>query len=291
MAKDPIIEPANVKLTTAFPSPRSSIVPPATSGGGAPTPVRFSFGPSNVAVVKMDGSVQAGLFAADDRRLCGLEFMQFATPGRFARVYAGVLQGSTTLDFASHIRGREFLDTPTNVTDTSIVPKHGPFMSEKPHRANETRDGHFVNSMQDHPGVGTPDFIVAQNQEKHFLLSVSYVSSFATLLVFLHPTNNRRQPVALVRWTVSYDFSVRWRDGRIASIFGSAKMTPGAVTTQPEAMTGFVARVNNPPNLVINQVVNPALITGLASPLPDADQRFFNPLQHPAAQGSDFWSL
>ena len=291
MAKDPIIEPSNVKLTTTFPQARSAMSLPANSGGATPTPVRFSFGPSDVAVVKMEGSVQAGLFAADDRKLCGLEFMQFATPGRFNRVYAGVLQGSTTLEFAAHIRNREFLDTPTNVTDTSIVPKHGPFMSEKPHRASETRDGHFVNSMQDHPGVGTPDFLVAENQEKHFLLSVSYVSSFATLLVFLHPTNNRRQPVALVRWTVSYEFSVRWRDGRIASIFGSAKMTPGAVTTQPEAMTGFVARVNNPPNLVINQVVNPALITGLASPLPDADQRFFNPLQHPAAQGSDFWSL
>ena len=51
-----------------------------------------------------------------------------------------------------------------------------------------------------HPGVGTPDFLVAENQEKHFLLSVSYVSSFATLLVFLHPTLNRRQPVALIRW-------------------------------------------------------------------------------------------
>jgi len=288
MAKEPIIEPSNVKLTTAaFPSARSSMLPPATSGGGAPTPVRFSFGPRDVAVVKMDGSVQAGLFAADDRKLCGLEFMQFATPSRFQRVYAGVLNGSTTLDFASHIRNREFLDTPT---DASLVPKHGPFMSERPHRANETRDGHFVNSMQDHPGVGTPDFIVAQNQEKHFLLSVSYVTSFATLLVFLHPTS-RRQPVALIRWTVSYDFKVRWRGGRIASIFGLAKMTSGSVTTQADAMTDFVGRVNSPPQLVINQVVNPTLITGLATPLPDADQRFFNPLQHPAAEGSDFWSL
>ena len=290
MATDPIIQPSNVKVTPTFPSSTSSMTLPATSGSGAPTPVRFSFGPSDLPVVKMEGSVQAGLFAADDRRLCGLEFMQFATPGRFVRVYAGVLQGSTTLEFASHIRNREFLDTPTNVTDTSIVPKHGPFMSERPHRANETRDGHFVNSMQDHPGVGTPDFLVAENQEKHFLLSVSYVSSFATLLVFLHPSR-RRQPVALIRWTVSYDFSVRWRGGRIASIFGLAKMTPGSVTTQADAMTDFVARVNNPPSLVINQVVNPTLIAGLASPLPDASQRFFNPLQHPAAEGSDFWSL
>ena len=287
MAKEPIIEPFNVKLTPTFPQARSSMSPPDTSGGGAPSTVRFSFGPRDVAVVKMEGSVQAGLFAADDRKLCGLEFMQFATPARFNRLYAGVLQGSTTLDFAPHIRNRQFLDTPT---DASILPKHGPFMSEKPHRANETRDGHFVNSMQDHPGVGTPDFLVAENQEKHFLLSVSYISSFVTLLVFLHPTN-RRQPVALIRWAVSYDFSVRWRGGRIASIFGLAKMTPGSVTTQPEAMTDFVEPVNNPPRLVINQVINPTLVVGLANPLPDANQRFFNPLQHPAAEGSDFWSL
>jgi len=108
MAKDPIIEPANVKLTTAFPSPRSSIVPPATSGGGAPTPVRFSFGPSNVAVVKMDGSVQAGLFAADDRKLCGLEFMQFATPGRFARVFKSEM-GVSLVRYRNQLRLERFV--------------------------------------------------------------------------------------------------------------------------------------------------------------------------------------
>lgn len=233
MAKDPIIEPFNVKLDVKFPPPISSISLPTASNAGAPNTVRFRFGPSDNAVVKMNGSVQAGLFAKEERRLCGLEFMQFATPSRFAREYAGVLQGSTSFDFASHIRNREFLDTPTNITDTSLIPKHGPFMSEKPHRANETRDGHFVNSMEDHPSVGTPDFVVAENGERHFLLRVSYVSSFATLLVFLHPSG-RRQPVALIRWTVLYDFSVRWRGGRISSIFGQAKMTPGSVTTVPD---------------------------------------------------------
>lgn len=289
MARDPIIQASNVRLQTTFPPAVTNLSPPAPSNAGALTVIRFGFGPRETPVVKMNGSVQAGLFAADDRKQCGLEFMQFATPSRFVREYVGLLAGSTTFDFSGSLRNREFLDTPTVDTGALLVPVRGVFMSRTAHRANETRDGHFINSMEDHPGIGTPDFVVAENNERHFLFRVSYLTTFATLLVFLHPSG-RRQPLALVRWTTSYDFSMRWRGGRIASIVGVGKVTAGTSVTAPDALVDFVPRVNNPPRFVINQVMNPKLMTGLANPLPDADQRFFFPLPHPAV-GGDFWAL
>lgn len=291
MARDPIVEPFNVKLEPKFPQPIANIAPPATSNAGAPTPIRFGFGPQDTAVVLMEGSVQSGLFAASDRKDCDLEFMQFATPVRLRREYVGLLKGSTMLELASHIRGKEFLDAPTdnNNTGTLLVPVHGPFMSRTTHRSGETRDGHFVNSMKDHPGAGTPDFLVAENGERHFLLQVSLLTTFTTVLVFLHPSR-RRQPVALIRWVVSYDFTTQWRGGRITTISGQGKMSAGAVTTVPDALVDFVERVkvNSPPTLVINQVVNPNLMKGLTNPLPDANERSFNPVRHPALDG-DFW--
>jgi len=285
MARDPIIEPFNVKLTTTFPKTINTISPPTVLPSGEVTPVQFRFGPKEKAVVFMNGSVQSGLFATSDRKDCDLEFMQFVTPTRLVRVYVNFLAGSTTFDFTSDIRQHEFLDTPTTDNGTILVPVHGPFMSATTHKAGTTRDGHFINSMEDHPGFGTPPFVVAENGERHFLFRVSYLQNFVTLLVFLHPSK-RRQPIALIRWIVTYEFDVKWRAGQIATIFGKGEMAPGKVTTDPGALVDFERRVNSPPRIVINQIINPKLMQGVA--LPDPDQSFFNPLPHPAAAG-DFW--
>ena len=287
MARDPIIEPFNVTLTTTFPKTLSSIMPPKVSPIGEITSVQFRFGPKHKAVVSMNGSVQSGLFAASDRKDCDLEFMQFVTPTRFVRVYVNPLAGSTTFDHTSDIRNQQFLDTPTNDDGAKLVPVHGPFMSPTTHNAAVTRDGHFINSMGDSPGFGTPAFVVAQDSERHFLFQVSLLHNFVTLLVFIHPSG-RRQIIALIRWTVTYDFNVKWREGQIATIFGKGEMAGGKVTTDPGAFVDFEEPVKNPPRAVINQILNPKLMQGLTVPLPDPDQTFFSPLRHPAAD-SGFW--
>lgn len=286
---DPVIIPSNVRIDATFPDPISRITPPADLTSGAPTPIRFGFSQQqSKAVVKINGSVQAGLFAASDRAQCGLEFMQFAKPVTFNRLYVGLLTGSTTLEFAGHIRNHVFLDTSTSDAGANLVSPRFPFMSAQPRDNVKTRDGHFTNFMVDGPGVATPHFLVAENGEKHYLFQVSNTQTFVSLLVFLHPSK-KRQPVALIRWATQQDYKIFWRDGKVSSIIGNSKATHEEPVTDPTALAAFSGQITSPPRIVLGQVVNPKLMTNLADPLPDADERFFMPIRHSVADDSQWW--
>lgn len=288
---DPVIIPSNVTIDATFPNQVSRITPPLDLSSGAPTPIRFGFsGQERKVVVKINGSVQAGLFAASDRAQCQLEFMQFAKPTTFNRLYIGLMTGSTTLEFAGHIRNHIFLDATTSDAGANLIAPRWPFMSNQPRDNVKTRDGHFINFMEDGPGVATPHFIVAENNEKHFLYSISNAQSFVTLLVFIHPSR-KRQPIALIRWATQQDYKVSWRDGKLTSIFGTGKATHDAPVTDPGALAAFQAQVTSPPRLVLGQVVNPKLMKNLADPLPDADERFFMPIRHPLAEDPQWWQM
>ncbi len=286
MSKRVVVNPILAKMTATFPS-QGKLALPTTKVDDKPRSIRAQFGASEkTPVVKMDGDIQVGLNAESERKDCAFEFMQFATPTRFERIYAGRKDnyGSTTINWAGHIQNRQFLDGSTAENGTDLVAIRKPFMSKQPH-GGPTTHGHFKNSMEDHPSVGTPEFVVAENNEKHYLFRIRYLTNFLTVLIFIHPTKER-QPVSLIRWVVEYDFTLRWEGGIPLQSNGLGQVKKGSVTNDAGDLAAVEALVNSPPTLLINQVANPNLMTSVS--LPAADGRTFMPIGHPEVESSFF---
>jgi hypothetical protein len=265
------VNPALVGIKAIFPTSSAQVSLPNGETGSDPRTVRVGFGPRGVPVVKMDGKIEVKLESNGDRQKCGLEFMQFVTPMRFERTYAGRFEGhgKTVIDWASHIRGREFLDGATNDNGSDLVPVRKPFMSQQPHNATATTGGVFINSMADHPSLGMPEWILGQNGQKHFLLSASALTTFTTFLVFVHPNANR-QLVAMISWFADWRFSTRWVAGipRLTGSAGSIKST-SAVIADPSILGEFDSIVRDPQGPLLNQVANPDLMTSAKMPAKD----------------------
>ena len=281
-----VVNPILAKMTATF-SGQGRLELPTGATSNTPRSIRAQLGPSRTTpVVTMDGDIQVGLNAESERADCGFEFMQFATPTRFERLYAGRHDnhGTTTLNWAGHIQNHQFLDGASADNGTDLVAVRPPFMSKRPH-GGPTTHGHFKNSMEDHPSVGMPEFLVADNNERHFLFRVQLLTNFLTVLVFIHPTRER-QPVSLVRWTVEFDFMIKWEGGAPLRRSGTGRINRGAITNDPSALAVVDALVKSPPSLLINQVANPNLMHTVT--LPAADGRSFSPLAHPAVD-SDFF--
>ena len=276
-----VIVPSNVHMDPAFPPPITQpFNPPTTPAGPKAREISFSWGSPQSDSLFISGDIQVGLHALSERSSCDLEFMQFGTPRRREIIHAGRWEASTTRTFSAGFQGHQFLDTPTS----NGVPVHFPFMSRTTHQGEKTTAGHFKNVMGDHPHIRAWEYIIAQDNERHFLWRVIDQRDFMTFLVFIHPTQER-QPIAMVEWALEIEFRLRWDGGVPIPLRGLGRIKPGQVITDPDILKSHVNRVRNTDGLkVINQIQRDGLDDGTK-----AEQEFFSPLRHPAIE-PDFWS-
>ncbi|SPE38934.1 hypothetical protein SBA6_980002 [Candidatus Sulfopaludibacter sp. SbA6] len=276
-----VIVPSNVHMDPDFPPPITRpFNPPTTPAGTNAREISFSWGSPVSFSLSISGDIQVGLHALSERSLCDLEFMQFGTPRKREIIHAGRWEGFTTRTFSPGFQGHQFLDTPTN----NGVPVHFPFMSVTTHQGQKTTAGHFKNVMTDHPHIRVPEFIIAQDGERHFLWRVIEQRDFMTFLVFIHPTQER-QPIAVVEWALEMEFRLRWAGGVPIPLHGLGRVPPGPVITDPAVLKNHVNRVRNTDGLkVINQIQRDGLDDGTK-----AEQESFFPLRHSAIE-PDFWS-
>ena len=251
MARKAIVRSENVKFIPAVGGQRSDFR--VAPGNATPRTLSFRYGGFAIVV---DGDVQVGLHATSERPLCDLEFMQFVTPKSFAATYHRNGEGFMTRTWKAgmdvvHLDGHIDLATGAHV--------NAPFMSITRHNGQKTRDGHFINSVFDTPEHNLPEFRVREgSNERYWFWRLSRQDEFMTFLVFIHPTGER-QPIAMMRWSFTMEFVVRWEGGtprpRVAALTPKQE---SPVIKDETALSSHLGIINTPPAWIMPKGNDPA---------------------------------
>jgi len=204
--------------------------------------------------ISVEGDVQVRLHDTSDRPLCDLEFMQFVTPKFFDQTFHRDGEGWMTRSWKPGITGVVHLDGHLDLT--TGAQKNAPFMSLR--KGVTTRGGHFENDMQDSPEGLAPEYHVSSSGEKLWFWRLSRFDEFMTFLVFIHPTKER-QPIAMVRWSFSMEYVVRWEGGEPRPL--TAKLEPkpeGAIVKDDATLSSYLGIINTPPAWIMAVANDPA---------------------------------
>jgi hypothetical protein len=253
------INPSSAKITlTGAGAVFNCRMPTGATPLDNPRSIRAGFGDLGGSVVTIGGAVTAKVRDAAERSRCNLEFMQFANPVRDTRVFMGRFtnEGMTTVEWAKHISGNQFLDGHTGDNGGTLINPNWPVMSKQ--RATGAGDT-FNNKMADGPSTAASEWLLAPSGHRQFLTSIDYLTNFTTLLVFSDQPG-KVFPIALIRWVVQFSVSFSWFEGTPSIASQSGAIQTGPALTDTTSLTPFEGVVSRPPKLVITQIANPALM-------------------------------